>query len=409
MTDIPVLTPWARIPFSPEDGGCWLVAGDIDGDGEVEIVTARNVDANDVHYTCTVGAYKLDGTRLWQWGAPGGGRGKLHHDVACQIHDWDGDGRAEVVLLAEREIVELDGASGREKRRLPLPDQASDCLVFCDLAGAGRPSDVLVKTRYGQIWAYDITGTLLWTVEKPGGGLTAHQPVAFDLDGDGRDAVMAGGVLLHPDGSEAWRIDFGHCDVSHPYGHLDCLRVARRGNVPEEWRFAFTYCGARLLGMLDGTGHLLWAHTGEHFESVDVGRILPDVPGIHLAVDIDKADPGDSPLWVVGEDGTVHTRMLGDYSRVHDLLDWTGDGIQDIVVAGYHGIFDGHGNPLAAFDVYPGETIHTVLAADMTGDGVPDLLIGTEEGDAAYIFRNEHGTRPDPPAPLGTGLNVTLY
>ncbi|MHB9132793.1 MAG: FG-GAP-like repeat-containing protein [Armatimonadota bacterium] len=409
MTDTLTLTPWKRIPFSPEDGGCWLVAGDIDGDGEVEIVTARNVDDQDVHYTCTVGAYKLDGTRLWQWGVPGGGRGKLHHDVACQLHDWDGDGRLEVVLCAQSELVALDGATGKEKRRLPLPYQASDSLVFCDLSGAGHPSDVLVKTRYGQIWAFNYAGELLWTVEKPGGSLTAHQPVAFDHDGDGRDAVMAGGVLLNPDGSECWRIDFGDCDVSHPYAHLDCLRVVRRGETPADWRLAFTYCNALLLGMLDGAGRLLWAHTGEHFESIDVGHILPGVPGMQLAVDIDKAGPGDSPLWVVGEDGTVHTRMLGEYSRVHDLVDWTGDGLQDIVVAGYYGVFDGDGTRLASFDVQPGETIHTVLAADMTGDGIPDLLIGTEEGEAAYIFRNEHGIRPTPPAPPGTGINVTLY
>ncbi len=404
-----MLTPWKRIPFSPEDGGCWLVAGDIDGDGAVEIVTARNVDTDDVHYTCTVGAYKLDGTRLWQWGAPGGGRGKLHHDVACQIHDWDGDGQAEVVLLAEREIVALDGATGREKRRWPIPPQASDCLVFCDLSGAGHPSDVLVKTRYGQIWAYNYAGELLWTVDKPGGGLTAHQPVVFDLDGDGRDEVMAGGVLLNPDGSERWRIDFGDVDVSQPYGHLDCLRVARRGEKAEDWLLAFTYCNAHLLGMLDGMGRLLWAHTGEHFESVDVGRILPGVPGVQLAVDIDKYERGQNPLWVVGEDGAVHTKMLGHYSRVHDLVDWTGDGYQDIVVAGFHGVFDGDGTPLAAFDVNPGETIHTVLAGDMDGDGIPDLLVGTEEGEAAYLYRNERGTRPNPPAPLGTGINVTLY
>jgi hypothetical protein len=402
-----MLTPWKRIPFNPEDGGCWFVAGDIDGDGEVEIVTARNVDKDDVHYTCTVGAYKLDGTRLWQWGMPGGGRAKLHHDVACQLHDWDGDGRLEVVLCAQDALVELDGATGREKRRLPLPYQASDCLMFCDLSGLGRPSDVLVKTRYGQIWAYNCAGELLWTVEKPGDGLTAHQPVAFDLDGDGRDEVMAGGALLNPDGSERWRIRAEGYELSR--GHLDCLRVARRGTRPEDWRLAFTYCGARLLGMLDGAGRLLWALTGEHFESIDVGRILPDAPGVQLAVDIDKADPGDSPLWVVSEDGEVLTRMLGDYSRVHDLLDWTGDGLRDIVIAGYHGVFDGYGRQRAAFDVAPGETIHTVLAADMTGDGIPDLLVGTVHGEAAYIFRNDHGATPDPPAPLGTGLNVTLY
>jgi len=106
--------------------------------------------------------------------------------VACQIYDWDGDGKNEVVLSGDGFVFELDGATGHEKRRLPLPKDAGDCLVFVNLAGNSRPTDVLVKTRYTQIWAYDRNWKQLWTVENPGGYRTAHQPVAVDLDGDGR-------------------------------------------------------------------------------------------------------------------------------------------------------------------------------------------------------------------------------
>ncbi len=44
--------------------------GDVDGDGEVEIVSARNVDENDNHFTSAAVAHKLDGTVLWTWGDP---------------------------------------------------------------------------------------------------------------------------------------------------------------------------------------------------------------------------------------------------------------------------------------------------------------------------------------------------
>ena len=97
------------------------------------------------------------------------GRTKLHHDVACQIYDWDGDGRNEVVLATAGFLIELDGSTGVERRRFPLPKDATDCLVFANLSGGPRATDVLVKTRYTQIWAFNREGRQLWTVENPGG------------------------------------------------------------------------------------------------------------------------------------------------------------------------------------------------------------------------------------------------
>ena len=63
-----IVQPWKQIELDPEYAGAWLVAGDLDGDGEVEIVSARNVNQDDNHYTCSVNAYRLDGRVLWRWG-----------------------------------------------------------------------------------------------------------------------------------------------------------------------------------------------------------------------------------------------------------------------------------------------------------------------------------------------------
>ncbi|MCU0874531.1 MAG: hypothetical protein MUE50_19520 [Pirellulaceae bacterium] len=199
---VPLVQPWRQFALDPEYSGAWVVAGDLDGDGAVETVSARNVDRNDVHYTSAAVAQRLDGSVLWRWGDPAVGRKKLHHDVACQIYDWDGDGCPEVVLCTEGFLVELDGATGRERRRFPLPKDASDCLVFANLSGGPRATDVLVKTRYTQIWAFHRDGRQLWTIEKPGGYLTAHQPVPIDLDGDGRDEIAAGYAMLNADGRD---------------------------------------------------------------------------------------------------------------------------------------------------------------------------------------------------------------
>jgi len=110
--------------------------------------------------------------------------------------------------------------------------------VFCDLSGSGRRSEVLVKDRYHRIWAYTNKGKLLWTVKDPGGYRTAHQPRPMDLDGDGRDEIMAGYAMLNPDGSVRWI--YHSKTVKQEVGHLDCVRVLREGKTPGDFRLALT-------------------------------------------------------------------------------------------------------------------------------------------------------------------------
>jgi hypothetical protein len=407
----PIVQPWRRVALDPDYAGAWIVAGDLDGDGRPEIVSARNVDKDDVHYTSAVVAQRLDGSALWRWGEPKVGRKKLHHDVACQIYDWDGDGRNEVVLCANGWLVELDGPTGKERRRLPLPKDATDCLTFVNLSGNPRATDLLVKTRYTQIWAFNHDWKQLWTVERPGGCLTAHQAVPIDLDGDGRDEIMAGYAMLNSDGSTRWVFKSGKVDAGR--GHLDCCRVLRAGKTPPEFRLVLTCCGANDLAVIDGSGKVIWELTGHHFESVDVGKIRADAPGLQLAVDIDHRPWGQGPLWVLDENGRQLGQILTDYSRHHDLLDWNGDGLQDIVIGHARGVFDGQGRRLATFamdnpeDVDPAEMYG--LAADMTGDGIPDVMFTTRNCSAVYVYKNEHGAKPAKPAPLGTEANFTLY
>ena len=99
--DVPVILPWRTVALDPDFGYQWVVAGDVDDDGEVEIVSAENVNAGDVHYTSTTVAQNLNGSMLWRWGDPKPGRKIWHHDVACQIQDWNADGRYDVVLCTK--------------------------------------------------------------------------------------------------------------------------------------------------------------------------------------------------------------------------------------------------------------------------------------------------------------------
>jgi hypothetical protein len=407
--DAPVVAPWRTIPLDAQYGGYWVVAGDVDGDGEIELVSAQNCNRNDDHFTSSVVVQKLDGSVLWRWGDPKLGRRELHHDVACQIHDLDNDGANEVILAADRQLIVLDGRSGKPKDSFPIEQHASDCVVFADLSGKGWPSEILVKTRYGQIWAYSARGRLLWTVKEPGGYRTAHQPVPVDLDGDGRDEILAGYAALNSDGSVRWVFEADQGRKNG--GHADCWRVVHLAQRPEDTRLVMTMCGGNALVMTDGAGQLVWRKTGYHYESVHVGEIRNDVPGLELVVDIDHLPAPPMPLCLFDQQGNPLGQINTDYTRHHILVDWNGDGLQEIGSALPRGLFDGRGRRVCSFAIAEGERPMLMADIDLTGHGARDVLLTTVKQDTykVYLYRNETAGSPSQKRPAGTGRNYTLY
>nr|MCU0874532.1 VCBS repeat-containing protein [Pirellulaceae bacterium] len=82
---------------------------------------------------------------------------------------------------------------------------------------------------------------------------------------------------------------------------------------------------------------------------------------------------------MIDEQGTVQTKIMTDYARHHGLLDWTGDGLAEVVVAQSRGVYDGQGRRVATLamdenDDLTGEE-RLVLNGDFSGDGVPDVLL----------------------------------
>ncbi|MGI9430144.1 MAG: hypothetical protein ACR2NM_15900 [Bythopirellula sp.] len=427
---VEVIKPWKVIVQDKEYNGAWLVAGDVDGDGEADIVSCRSLIEDDCRYTASVLVHRLDGSVLWKWGKPEGMRTSLGSDFACQIYDWNGDGVQEVVLSVKSEgktwLVELDGPTGKENRRFEIPYDSADCIVFCNLGGHARATDVLVKTRYEQIWAYNYKGEQLWHSNRPGGLRTAHQPVPIDMDGDGKDEIQAGFAMLNPDGSVRWVLDradpvFAR-GKSLEDGHLDCARVFRLAKNPADTRLVLTFCTGERIAMVDGLGKILWDIPFHHFESVDIGKVVADAPGKQIVVDIPYAPPGRQPVWVIDEWGNQMGEVMNEVSRFHRLIDWTGDGTESILIAEPPALYDGTtGEKIAAFDtpLPEGEEFPAVArgtekficwVGDMTGDGRKDIILGTNNpGGLIYIYENQDGKQPIVKHPLGTGTNVTLY
>ncbi len=428
--EVEIISPWKTIVLDPEYRGAWLVAGDVDGDGEVDIVSCRaNYEGGD-HYSASIVVHRLDGSVLWKWGDPKGTRPQVGSDYACQIYDWDADGTQEVMVSAKEEgktwLIELDGPTGREKRRFQIPDNSADCITFCNLSGNDRPTDILVKTRYTQIWAYNYDGEQLWTSRMPAGMKTAHQALPIDIDGDGKDEIQAGFALLNPDGTIRWAMNESdpafNQGRSLRSGHLDCAEVFRQGETLGDTRLVLTHCMGERLAMVDGRGKILWNIPSIHFESVDIGKVSANAPGKQIVVDLPYYPRGKKPIWIMNEQGDRLGEILTDESRHHRLIDWNGDGIESIVVGEPPALYDGTtGRMIARFDVplppgelppkalRKGDELYLCWTGDMTGDGVSDIIFATNPGSVVYIYKNEKGKQPDHPVPLGTGMNVTLY
>jgi hypothetical protein len=117
---------------------------------------------------------------------------------------------------------------------------------------------------------------------------------------------------------------------------------------------------------------------------------------------------------VIDEQGMVQTKIMTDYARHHGLLDWTGDGLAEVVVAQSRGVYDGRGRRVATLamdesDDREGEERIVLTTGDFSGDGVPDVLLTNRALTHVFVYRNVNGQKPAPPAPLGTEVNYTLY
>lgn len=423
----PELAPWKQFALDPRWRGPWLTAGDVNGDGRCELVNALACDHEDVHHTVAVSAYSLDGEVLWRWGDPSQGCNALHSDVACQVYDCDGDGVPEVVAATDTHLVVLDGATGGERERIAIPRHASDCITFARLDGPDEPAVPLVKDRYRTIWALARDGSVRWRFRAPEGQRTAHQPYPVDLDGDGREEIVAGFCALDPDGAVIWSLDGAGIDCRA--GHLDCVRAIR---LPDgEGRLVLTRCGGDGIACVDFGGRLIWQHTGRHYESVDAGRLRDDVPAPQLVVDITHAkSPYADPLLFLDAEGGLFGRVFGLRVRQHFLADWLGNGFEQVAVpCGDLALVDPPAGAVAgrfltpqpeslvpvgevpsrspAHRLFGEDYLHMGFAGNIAGDGRDDIVLHTNPGTTVWIYRNTRGAATD--RPLGNEVNYTLY
>lgn len=406
-----------------------LRMGDLNGDGRTDFLLIQNMPFFGENYnqiTCLT-AIDLDGTILWQYGKPDPENAWLSYDVAVQIHDMDGDGKTEVIMAQGQWIKILDGRTGTEKSRYPVPSSAIlpgekswleykhyyrrdllpylnvDCFAFGDLRGTGKPHDVIIKDRHTRMWAYTNKFELLWTASANLG----HFPFFHDGNNDGRDEVYIGYSKFGPDGTLIWSLD----SLMGEHSDGVCAGDFSLAGGPDRIFIGGSDDGVLFL---DAGGKILKHHRVGHAQTPSIGQYRPDIPGLEFCNINFWGEPGLITLYNCSGEEIISFELIHAGSPVQPV-NWRGDGTEFIFLSPNieeGGLVDGWGRRVVMFpdDGHP-DLAWTVR--DLTGDPRDELIVWDTESIWIYTqdrpFKGDRIYKPVRPAEYNESNYATMY
>lgn len=426
------------IHYQSDDG----MVGDLDGDGEYELIVKRYPDDILSHsYYPLLQAYKLDGTLLWSMNL--GPNEVWPVEQSIMVYDLDGDGKSEVTLRIgdgftdgmgqnlgdlDRDgmidyryslydnkyfqegpeyLAVFDGETGGYLAgtpyagaiaRDPLDQWASDgrtthrpwkfFLTPVRLDDDGM-SFVAARGIYGktgmQAWKYrNGTLTQLWefdSTEHVGySGQGNHNMSAGDVDFDGYDEIVYASMAVDHDGSPLYTTRLGHGDAMH-LGDFDPGRPGlevMQVHENADVNVNTEFRDAR-------TGELLWGIPA----GKDVGRGLCD--------DFDPRYPGGES----GANGIVFDTkgtVIDSYVNPNFAIWWDGDLLRefydDITVSKYMA-YDDQTIPLLKAEgcrSNNGTKANCTIQADILGDWREELVLPSSDGKELRIYISDAPT-----------------
>lgn len=376
---------WKRFTTPGWGAGRNVRFGDLDGDGQIDMLFVQNIprvrgDAFD-QISCLT-AVTLDGKVLWQLGKPDPRNGLLTNDTPFQIHDIDGDGKNEVIVIRDFKIQVLEGGTGRvlrtawmpeapaDNRERPYDIETGDSIAFANFSGNKTARDIIVKDRYRSFWVLDSQLKLLWK----GQGQTGHFPYPIDIDGDGKDELAIGYALWSHDGRQLWSRDKELRD------HADAIAVGNLSPDPNAPVRAYSSGSDEGFIMFNHEGRILKHVRIGHAQSPSIAKYRTDVPGLqYMTINFWK-NPGIVTLF--DWDGNILAQEEPIHSGAVMLpVNWRGDGQEFSLLSGNTkegGMLDGQLRRVVMFpdDGHPDLACNAI---NLTGDARDEIVLWDEE------------------------------
>jgi len=421
-------------------------AADLDGDGEYELIVkwqpSNAKDNSQRGHTghTYIDAYKVDGTQLWRIDLGHNIRAGAHY-TSFLAYDFDGDGRAEVMMktadgtvdgrgvvigdakadyrneagyvLAGPEFLSVfNGLTGAAMATTGYVPARGEVTAWGDgygnrvdrfLAGAAfldgaRPSAVFARGYYtraviaawdwrdgrlSQRWVFD---TDVAGAEVRGQG--AHWFSVADVDGDGHDDIVYGAATISSEGKMLYSTGLCHGDALH-VGKHDPARPGLQVFMVHESPKCY---GEHGLEMHDAaTGKILWSMSGQ---GKDVGR--------GVCFDIDPAYPGNECWGSIGGLMSAGGKLIDEQrpERWNFALWWDGDllreSLNDVSIDKWNPTAFRFENLLKASRFGAASNNGTkatpVLSADLFGDWREEVVWRTADNTALLIFSSPSPT-----------------
>jgi rhamnogalacturonan endolyase len=355
-------------------------------------------------------AYLGDGTFLWRKDLGLGLEPGIWYTPYI-VYDFDGDGKAEIAVKTGPDDVRgtdgrvitgpewcsiLDGMTGEEKARVDWPKRDPrfggynrtnrnqmgmaylDGKTPCLLVARGTYKLMIVdayqyyKGELKKLWHWD--GDEESPVIRSQGSHSMH---SADVDGDGRDEIVLGSVVLDDDGTALFSTGLGHPDVAM-ITDID----PNRPGLEIFYSLEQSRDNGRGVSLIEAkTGKSIWTigipttHVGEGM----VADIDPSIPGLEcFAQESPKADPkgegysSKPPLYMLSATGKT-MEPVADFPGFNNWVFWDADLLREVAV---------EDRPSAQLAVrkYTGEKLTTAIkgnvsfTADITGDWREEII-----------------------------------
>jgi len=362
-------------------------------------------------------ALDASGEEMWRLDEP------IRNPVLSRAHDGS-HGRLIYALTGERKVVDranvngvvsaqavqnemvvIRGRDGVVLARADLPVEEGDMRYYDWSPGSAALRDpegfdiVLREWRQdmggggGRLWAFDRNLNQLWYHQQEGAHYGHHWALAFhDVNGDGRDELLAGGHLYDGDGNVIWR----HDRAEEMWGidgaqHYDAVALGDLSGDADVDPMAFLLGGSAGVYVVDArTGRTRAVHRIGHAQGRVICQLRDDLPGQQvLAV----------TRW--GNFG-IMTLLAGDGTRLWTIQpDYVGQGCAQINWAGRNLLWTNTSRGVQAlYDGY-GRKVKTLAELVRAyGDG-PRMEVSTT------VIRR--GDDPGEYLALGSGGKLRLF